>query len=143
MLARAAEEQAGAADESDRDSETDRLKHRKIKSNSMKKLIVCTLAFLAAGAVAVRAADAKENWTSNCLKCHGADGKGQTAMGKKLGLKDYSDAKVQDALKDDQIAKAIKEGVKEGDTIKMKAFGDAFSADEIKALVAYVRGLKK
>jgi cytochrome c553 len=109
----------------------------------MKRLIICTLAILAAGAISARAADAKENWEKNCVKCHGADGKGQTAMGKKLGLKDYTDAKVQDALKDDQMTKAIKEGVKEGDTAKMKAYGDSLSDDEIKALVTFIRGLKK
>jgi mono/diheme cytochrome c family protein len=109
----------------------------------MKKLIGCTLVLLVAGALTVRAADAKETWEKNCLKCHGADGKGQTAMGKKLGVKDYTDAKVQESLKDDQMAKAIKEGIKEGDTTKMKAFGETLSDAEIKDLVAYVRGLKK
>ena len=34
-------------------------------------------------------------------------------MGEKLGIKDYTDAKVQDAMKDEDMIKAIKEGVKE------------------------------
>jgi mono/diheme cytochrome c family protein len=46
-------------------------------------------------------------------------------------------------MKDDQMAKAIKEGVKEGDTVKMKGFSDTLSDDEVKALVAYVRTFKK
>ena len=108
----------------------------------MKKLIVCGLALLAAGAVSVRAADAKELWEKNCTKCHGEDGKGKTKMGEKLGMKDYTDAKVQADLKDDQMAKAIKEGVKDGDKTKMKAFGD-LSDDEVKALVAHIRSFKK
>src|SRR5512135_1215763 len=106
----------------------------------MKKLIVMSLTLLAAGAVSVNAADAKENWEKNCTKCHGADGKGQTTMGKKLGLKDYTDAKVQEEMKDDAMIKAIKEGVKDGDKTKMKAFGDALSDDEIKGLVKLIRG---
>ena len=109
----------------------------------MKKLIIVSLALLVAGAVSVRAADAKENWDKNCAKCHGPDGKGKTKMGEKLGIKDYTDAKVQDGMKDDEMAKAIKEGVKDGEKTKMKAFGDTLSDDEIKALVKYVRDFKK
>jgi cytochrome c6 len=109
----------------------------------MKKLIIVAVALLVAGAVTVRAADAKENWEKNCTKCHGPDGKGQTVMGKKLNLKDYSDAKVQEGLKDDAMTKAIKDGVKDGEKTKMKAFGDVLSDDEIKALVKYVRDFKK
>ncbi|MGD0259029.1 MAG: cytochrome c [Verrucomicrobiota bacterium] len=109
----------------------------------MKKLVVISVALLIAGAVTVRAADAKENWEKNCTKCHGPDGKGKTKMGEKLAIKDYSDAKVQEAVKDDAMAKAIKEGVKDGEKIKMKAFGDVLSDDEIKALVKYVRDFKK
>jgi mono/diheme cytochrome c family protein len=109
----------------------------------MKKLIVVSMALLIAGAVTARAAEAKENWEKYCAKCHGPDGKGKTKMGEKLGIKDYSEAKNQDAMKDEEMVKAIKDGIKEGDKTKMKAFGDALSDDEIKALVKYVRGFKK
>jgi mono/diheme cytochrome c family protein len=71
------------------------------------------------------------------------DGKGKTKMGEKLQVKDYTDAKVQEELKDDQMTKAIKEGVKDGDKTKMKAFGEALSDDEIKALVKFIRDFKK
>ena len=108
----------------------------------MKKLVVITCALLMAGAVSVRAADAKETWDKNCAKCHGEDGKGKTKMGEKLGVKDYTDAKVQAEMKDEKMLKAIKEGVKEDDKTKMKAFGD-LSDDEVKALIAHVRAFKK
>ncbi len=110
----------------------------------MKKIIVLSLGLLMAGAVSTRAADAKELWTKDCAKCHGEDGKGKTKMGEKLGVKDYSDAKVQDKMKDEEMAKAIKEGVKdkESDKVKMKAFAD-LNDDEVKGLVAYIRKLKK
>ena len=109
----------------------------------MKKSTTLVLALLVAGVVSIRAADVKENWEKNCVKCHGDDGAGKTKMGAKVGVKDYTDAKVQAEMKDDHMAKAVKEGVKDGDATKMKAFGDVLSDDEIKALVAHVRSLKK
>ena len=110
----------------------------------MKKLIVLGAALLIAGAVSARAADAKEIYEKDCAKCHGVDGKGKTKMGEKVGVKDYTDAKVQSEMKDEEMAKAIKEGVKEKgtDKIRMKAFSDLSDAD-VKALVAYVRSFKE
>ena len=109
----------------------------------MKKLIIVSVALLVAGAVTVRAADVKVNWEKNCTKCHGPDGKGKTKMGEKLEVKDYTNAKVQEDMKDEKMIKAIKDGVKDGEKTKMKAFGDVLSDDEIKALVKYVRDFKK
>ena len=109
----------------------------------MKKLIVIGVALLIAGAVSVRAADAKENWEKHCTKCHGPDGAGKTKMGEKLQIKDYTDPKVQADLKDDAMIKAIKEGVKDGDKTKMKAFGETLNDDEVNALVKFIRAFKK
>jgi len=109
---------------------------------AMKKIIYLGVAMFAAVAVTANAADAKAIWTKDCAKCHGADGTGKTKMGEKLEIKDYTDAKVQEKMKDEEMAKAIKEGVKEGGKTRMKAFGD-LSDEEVKALVAYVRSLKK
>src|SRR3954469_11191173 len=107
----------------------------------MKHIALITLCLLAAAAN-VRAADVKENWDKQCAKCHGPDGKGDTKMGKKLEVKDYTDAKVQATMKDDEMAKIIKQGKKDGDKTKMKAFTDLSDSD-IKALVAHVRSFKK
>jgi cytochrome c553 len=89
------------------------------------------------------AADAKANWEKHCQKCHGADGKGQTVMGKKLKVKDYTDAKVQESFKDEEAIKVTKEGKNEGDKNLMPKFSDKLSDDEIKELTAYVRKFKK
>jgi mono/diheme cytochrome c family protein len=111
-------------------------------TNRMKiGMAVATL--LVAVGVTARAAEAKENWDHQCAKCHGADGKGQTKIGEKLGVKDFTDPKIQADIKDDAAFKAIKEGLKSDDgRALMKPF-DTLSDDEIKALVAYIRGLKK
>lgn len=94
------------------------------------------------GAVLV-AAPVAENWENHCTKCHGADGKGQTKAGRKLNVKDYTDAKVQAEMKDDEMIKATADGVHDkGGKEKMKAYKDELSAEEIKELVAYVRKFK-
>ena len=57
-------------------------------------------------------------------------------------MKDYTSAKAQEELKDDKMAKAIKDGVtKDGET-RMKSFADTLGDDEIKSLVAYIRKMK-
>jgi len=109
----------------------------------MKRIALIIAASLALEGTSALAAEAKANYEQHCQKCHGADGAGQTAMGKKLKVKDYSDAKVQAAMKDDEMAKVIKEGKKDGDKTLMKAFGETLSDAEIKDLVKQVRSLKK
>jgi len=109
----------------------------------MKKLLALSLTALAIAAWSASAADAKATYDKDCAKCHGADGKGDTKMGKKLGAKDYTDAKVQAELKDDVAFKAIKEGLKDKEgKVLMKPIEGASDAD-IKALVAYLRTFKK
>ncbi len=109
----------------------------------MKKLIALVAAILLAAGAAVKAAEAKENYEKHCSKCHGVEGKGDTKMGKKLEVVDYTDPKVQEKMKDEEMVKTIKEGKKDGDKVRMKPYADALTEPEIKALVAYVRAFKK
>jgi cytochrome c553 len=118
-----------------------RRNHQPTQKQTMKTIIAIIFGF--AAVLNVSAADAKANWDSLCAKCHGADGKGDTKMGQKLGAKDLSDAKIQAEFTDDVALKTVKEGKKDkDDKTLMKAF-DTLSDDEIKALVAYVRTLQK
>ena len=106
----------------------------------MKKLLVPMLfAVLAVSVSSLQAKDAKENFTASCKGCHGVEGKGDTKLGQKLGCKDYSDPKVQAAVKDDQMFKSIKDGLKKSDTEVMKPYSSKLTDEEIKALVAYFR----
>lgn len=108
----------------------------------MKKLLTLTIVILAGMALSANAADAKALYDKACKKCHGAEGKGDTVMGKKVGAKDYSTAKVQEEMKDDKAFKAIKEGLKDGDKIVMKPT-EGVTDDEVKELVKYMRTFKK
>jgi len=108
----------------------------------MKKIFFITGLITALTSSAV-AAEAKANWEKHCQKCHGADGKGQTKMGRQSGVKDYSDAKVQAEMTDEKAIKIIKEGLVEKGKKKMDPYADKLTDDEIKALLAYIRGFKK
>jgi cytochrome c6 len=95
-------------------------------------------------AAALVAAPVAENWENHCAKCHGADGKGQTKAGRKLQVKDYTDAKVQAEMKDEEMIKATVDGINDkAGKERMKAYKDELTPKEIEELVAYVRKFKK
>ncbi|SRR5579875_1010764 len=109
----------------------------------MKKLVL--FAIPAALALALTsnasAADGKALYNDHCAKCHGDDGKGQTKIGQKLGVRDYTDPKVQESFTDEQAFKVLKEGLKKDDKTLMRPYD--LSDDEIKAVIAYLRTFKK
>lgn len=109
----------------------------------MKKLLTVTIAIIAVSTFSACAGDAKANYEKNCTKCHGADGKGQTKIGAKLGVKDYTDAKVQAELKDDVAIKAIKEGLKDKDGKTLMKPAEGLTEEDVKSLIAYMRAFKK
>ena len=109
----------------------------------MKKTLIVVLAIAACAALSARADDAKVIFEKDCAKCHGADGKGDTKMGKKLGVKDYTDAKVQAELKDEAAFKSIKEGLKDKEGKVLMKPAESLSDSDIKALVAWILTLKK
>ena len=106
-------------------------------------LVLIAITTFAASTASLSAADAKALWDANCAQCHGKDGKADTKMGKALSAKDLTDSAVQSAFTDAKATESIKNGVKENGKTTMKAFGGKLTDDEIKALVAYVRTLKK
>ena len=83
------------------------------------------------------AADGAAIYKAKCASCHGADGKGQSPMGKKMNLRDLGSPEVQK-----QTYKELYDWTADGRG-KMPAYKDKLSADEIKALVAHMRTFKK
>src|SRR3954470_16104117 len=103
-----------------------------MKMITKSALVIVSVAF---GASMAFGADAAANWSQHCASCHGKDGSGSTTMGKKLGVKDYTK---QQSFSDAEAQKAIMDG-----SGKMKGFKGELTDADTKALVAYVRGLKK
>jgi cytochrome c6 len=101
----------------------------------MKTSVSVIIAVVLASSGAAFGADAAALWAQHCASCHGKDGSGTTMMGKKLGLKDYTK---EQGFSDAEATNVIKNG--KG---KMKGYKDKLSDADVKALVAYVRSLKK
>jgi formylglycine-generating enzyme required for sulfatase activity len=101
----------------------------------------------AAGAQAAAAAssgggDVLATYKKLCAGCHGPDGKGQTALGKRYKARDYTDPQVKASLKDDQMIKVIKEGLTVDGKHTMTAYADKLSETEMKALADYMKTFK-
>jgi len=82
--------------------------------------------------------DAKQVYLDKCSVCHGEDGKGQTAKGKKLKVKDISSAEVK-KMTDAEFLNAILKGKGQD----MDAFEKELGADMCKKLSTYMRSLAK
>ncbi len=86
------------------------------------------------------------NYKDLCAKCHGPSGKGNGPEAKTLNPKpaDYTDCKKMSPIPDATLFKAIKSGGQSvGKSKDMPAWGEALSDQEIRDLVAYVRGFCK
>src|SRR5262245_23792277 len=109
----------------------------------MKPARYLLAAILAGIAAPAFAADALANWKEHCAKCHGEDGKGDTKMGRKLSIADLTDGAVQAKFTDEAAMKAMKEGVNDkAGKVAMKPV-EGLAADDMTALVKFVRTLKK
>jgi mono/diheme cytochrome c family protein len=73
----------------------------------------------------------KPLFDGKCKSCHGADGKGDTTIGKKLEIPSLAGTKLSKA----KIVTIVEDGV---DGTKMKGYKDKLSKDEIDAVAAYV-----
>jgi mono/diheme cytochrome c family protein len=89
-------------------------------------------------------AGGQELYMKYCKKCHGEAGAGDTPMGKKFAVADYTTAEVKSSITDEAVAKAIKDGVlnEKGKKVMM-AFGKKLSDEEVGQIVAYFRTLQK
>ena len=83
------------------------------------------------------AADGAAIYKAKCASCHGADGKGQSPMGKKMNLRDLGSPEVQK-----QTDKELDDWTADGKG-KMPGYKDKLSVDEINALVKHMRTFKK
>ncbi len=93
------------------------------------------LALLLASAVTAFAAG-EDVYKAKCASCHGPDGKGQTAIGKKMDLRDLASDDVQ-KQHDSELKLIIEKG--KG---KMPGYKGKLTDKQIDDLIVYIRSLK-
>lgn len=74
-------------------------------------------------------------YNQNCARCHGGDGRAQTALGRKVEAADLTSNDVQD-MDDAKIVRVITKG-----RTGMPGFGKKLNANQISAVAKYVRSL--
>jgi mono/diheme cytochrome c family protein len=103
-----------------------------MKSKILRALLTAAI-FLAALLMCMTIASAQtgeSTFKTKCAACHGADGKGATAVGKSLKIRDLSSPDVQ-KQSDADLTAIIANGK------------GSLSGDQIKQLVGYIRQLAK
>jgi cytochrome c oxidase cbb3-type subunit 3 len=80
----------------------------------------------------------REVYVSNCARCHGGDGRGQTTLGLSVEAPDMTDARWHARRGTRRMTQAVARG-----RGQMPAFAGKLTKAEIAAAVAYVRTLRK
>ena len=107
-----------------------------------KKHRVCAIALLplflfAFPHLAAAQSDAQKLFDTNCAKCHGPDGTGNTVVGKAVGAKDLGAPEAK-KLTDAEIHTQIEQGKN-----NMPPFGGTLNKAQIDSLIPIVRGFGK
>ena len=85
----------------------------------------------------VQAQNAASLFKAKCAACHGADGSGNTSVGKTMKIGDFHSPEVQNAS-DAQLTDMITTGKS-----AMPSYKGKLTDDQVKQLVSYIRDLAK
>jgi cytochrome c6 len=99
--------------------------------------LFCLITALALPSLASAQAKGADTFKAKCAMCHGADGSGNTPMGKSMGLKDLGSPAVQ-SMSDADLTALIANG--KG---KMPGYKGKLTDAQIADLVSYIHTLKK
>jgi mono/diheme cytochrome c family protein len=100
-------------------------------------LAAIVVAVVSASGARLAAQDAASLYKAKCAACHGADAKGETAIGKKMSIRDLAAPDVQ-KMSDDELTTIIADGKD-----KMPSYKKSLKPEQIKDLVGYIRSLAK
>jgi cytochrome c oxidase cbb3-type subunit 3 len=104
---------------------------------------LCVASLLLVWSMSASAAEkAADNYRTYCTQCHGMQGNGKGINVRDMSVqpRDHTDAKEMSARSDDDLYKVIKDGgVAINKSVLMPPWGDIFSDEEIRGLVAHLR----
>lgn len=100
------------------------------------KAILAVFAFAVVFSTWSLADSGADTFKAKCAMCHGADGKGETSMGKAMKIRDLGSADVQ-SQSDADLAKIITDG--KG---KMPKYDGKLTKDQVDEVVKFIRTLK-
>lgn len=90
--------------------------------------------------IAGGSADGAAVFSQACSSCHGPDGVPPPAMAARNGVTDLTAAELHQRLSDADIRRQILEGSADN---RMPAFGSVLTEEQVDALVAHIRSLKR
>src|SRR6266568_2402377 len=84
------------------------------------------------------AQDIGSTYAANCAHCHGADGRGNTVLGRAMKIRDLRSPEVR-VLPEDDLLVILSKG---GDGGRMPGFHKKLGADTVRQLATYVRDIE-
>ena len=110
---------------------------KKTRTQNAWNLALLALVLLALPHLAAAQSDGQKIYDQSCAKCHGADGTGNTVVGKAVGAKDLGSAEAK-KMTEDEIRTQIEKGKN-----NMPPFIGALNKAQIDSLIPIVRGFGK
>ena len=112
--------------------------HPKVSFMVMTALTVCLSVWMTAGSLYAADQEVEKVYRNKCLVCHGPDGSGKTARGKKLKVNDVRSPAVQ-KMSDAEFLEVIVKGKGED----MGGYGKELGTEMCEKLALYMRGFAK
>jgi len=112
--------------------------------SKMSKFILTAAALAWVLPASVMAEEAYLNYKSYCMQCHGMHGKGDGVNVPAMNVlpRDHSDNRYMMTRTNTEIYKAIKfGGPAVNKSVKMPAWGDVFTEEELQQMVGHIRTL--
>ena len=116
---------------------TSRVQEKRVRKSHVPALLFSLLFLATSSLLAQPQAGGEGIFKAKCVLCHGADGSGNTTLGKQLQAANLRSKEVQKKT-DVELHKIVHDG-----NNNMPPFGDQLTDDEINQVIKYIRAMGK